>query len=213
MTPTETNNAARIRVDQQLIAEMIAPGSRVLDVGCGDGVLLDLLVHERQVDGRGIELSQEGVNGCVSRGLAVVQGDAQTDLHNYPDDAFDYVILSQTLPAIFDVKGVLDEMLRIGRCAVVSFPNFGHWRVRADLLLKGRSPTSESLPYAWYESPNIRFFTLTDFADLLSAQGLTIERIVTIDGKGKTGTRSRVGYWTNLLTEQAVFVISRRSAT
>ncbi|MEH6755002.1 MAG: methionine biosynthesis protein MetW [Alphaproteobacteria bacterium] len=210
MTPTETNNAARIRVDQKLIAEMIAPGSRVLDVGCGDGVLLDLLVHERQVDGRGIELSQEGVNGCVSRGLAVVQGDAQTDLHNYPNDAFDYVILSQTLPAIFDVKGVLDEMLRIGRCAVVSFPNFGHWRVRADLLLQGRSPTSESLPYAWYESPNIRFFTLTDFADLLAEQGLTIERVVTIDGNGKTRTRSKIGYWTNLLTEQAVFVISRK---
>ena len=130
MTPQETSNAARIRVDQKLIAEMIAPGSRVLDVGCGDGVLLDLLVHERQVDGRGIELSQEGVNGCVSRGLAVVQGDAQTDLTNYPDDAFDYVILSQTLPAIFDVKGVLGEMLRIGRCAIVSFPNFGPERVR-----------------------------------------------------------------------------------
>jgi methionine biosynthesis protein MetW len=209
MTPIETNNAARIRVDQKLIADIITPGSRVLDVGCGDGVLLDLLVHERQVDGRGIELSQEGVNGCVSRGLAVVQGDAQTDLHNYPDDAFDYVILSQTLPAIFDVKGVLDEMLRIGQCAVVSFPNFGHWRVRISLLLKGRSPTSQSLPYTWYESPNIRFFTLTDFADLLAEQGLTIERIVTIDGNGKTDTRSRIGTWTNLLTEQAVFVISR----
>lgn len=209
MTPIETNNAARIRVDQKLIADIITPGSRVLDVGCGDGVLLDLLVHERQVDGRGIELSQEGVNGCVSRGLAVVQGDAQTDLHNYPDDAFDYVILSQTLPAIFDVKGVLDEMLRIGQCAVVSFPNFGHWRVRVSLLLKGRSPASESLPYAWYESPNIRFFTLTDFTDLLSEQGLTIERIVTIDSNGKVGTRSRIGTCTNLLTEQAVFVISR----
>jgi methionine biosynthesis protein MetW len=210
MTPTETNNAARIRVDQQLIAEMIAPGSRVLDVGCGDGLLLDLLVHERQVDGRGIELSQEGVNGCVSRGLAVVQGDAQTDLHNYPDDAFDYVILSQTLPAIFDVKGVLGEMLRIGRCAVVSFPNFGYWRVRSGLLLRGRSPISESLPYAWYESPNIRFFTLTDFTDLLAEMGLTIQQIVTINGRGKTDTRSRIGYWTNLLTEQAVFVISRK---
>lgn len=210
MTPTETSNAARVRIDQELIAEMIAPGSRVLDVGCGDGVLLDILVHDRQVDGRGIELSQEGVNGCVSRGLAVVQGDAQTDLHNYPDDAFDYVILSQTLPAIFDVKGVLGEMLRIGRRGVVSFPNFGYWRVRAKLFFGGRSPNSESLPNAWYESPNIRFFTLTDFTDLLAEMGFVTEHIVTIDGQGKTGTRTHIGPWTNLLTEQAVFVISRK---
>ena len=210
MTPAETGNAARIRDDQKLIAGMIAPGSRVLDVGCGDGVLLDLLVHERQVDGRGIELSQEGVNGCVSRGLAVVQGDAQTDLHNYPDDAFDHVILSQTLPAIFDVKGVLGEMLRIGHCAVVSFPNFGYWRVRSGLLFRGHSSISKSLPHAWYESPNIRFFTLTDFTNLLAALDLTTERIVTINGNGKTGTRTRIGHWTNLLTEQAVFVISRK---
>ncbi len=209
MTPQDTNNAARIRVDQQLIAEMIAPGSRVLDVGCGDGVLLDILIHERQVDGRGIELSQEGVNGCVSRGLAVVQGDAQTDLTNYPDDAFDYVILSQTLPAIFDVKGVLGEMLRIGRCAIVSFPNFGYWRVRTGLAFSGRSPVSGSLPHAWYESPNIRFFTLTDFTALLDELGLVTQRIVTIDGNGKAGTRGRIGYWTNLLTEQAVFLVSR----
>lgn len=210
MTPSETKNAARIRVDQQLIAEMITPGSRVLDVGCGDGILLDLLVQDRQVDGRGIELGQEGVNGCVSRGLAVVQGDAQTDLHNYPDNAFDYVILSQTLPAIFDVKGVLHEMLRIGRCAVVSFPNFGYWRIRAGLAFQGRSPNSESLPYTWYESPNIRFFTLTDFTELLAELGLKTERIVTIDGNGKANTRGRIGHWSNLLTEQAVFVITRK---
>ncbi|MBO6784947.1 MAG: methionine biosynthesis protein MetW, partial [Alphaproteobacteria bacterium] len=124
-------------------------------------------------------------------------------------DAFDYVILSQTLPAIFDVKGVLGEMLRIGRYAVVSFPNFGYWRVRTGLFFGGHSPVSESLPYSWYESPNIRFFTLTDFTALLDELGLATERIVTIDGKGNAGTRSRIGYWTNLLTEQAVFLISR----
>ena len=144
MTPDETKNASRVRIDQKLISEIITPGSRVLDVGCGDGVLLDLLVHNHNVDGRGIELSQEGVNGCVSRGLAVVQGDAQTDLHNYPSDAFDFVVLSQTLPAIYDVKGVLREMLRIGRCAVVSFPNFGYWRVRTDLLFRGRSQSRKT---------------------------------------------------------------------
>ena len=209
MTPDETNNASRIRIDQKLISEMITPGSRVLDVGCGDGVLLDLLVHEHNVDGRGIELSQEGVNGCVSRGLAVVQGDAQTDMHNYPSNAFDFVVLSQTLPAIHDVKGVLVEMLRIGRCAVVSFPNFGYWRVRTDLLFHGRSPISDNFPHIWYESPNIRFFTLSDFDELLATLNLKTERIVTISGGGNVSSRARIGPWTNLLTEQAVFVISR----
>jgi len=209
MTPDETNNASRIRIDQKLISEIITPGSRVLDVGCGDGVLLDLLVHEHNVDGRGIERSQEGVNGCVSRGLAVVQGDAQTDLHNYPSNAFDFVVLSQTLPAIHDVKGVLVEMLRIGRCAVVSFPNFGYWRVRTDLLFHGRSPISDNFPHIWYESPNIRFFTLSDFDELLATLNLKTERIVTISGGGNVSSRARIGLWTNLLTEQAVFVISR----
>lgn len=209
MNRQETTRAARIRVDQQLIADMVTPGSRLLDVGCGDGVLLDLLVSERQVDGRGIELSQEGVNTCVSRGLAVVQGDAETDLQNYPDDAFDFALLSQTLPAIFDVKGVLRELLRIGRCAVVSFPNFGYWRVRTDLLFRGRSPMSENLPNAWYESPNIRFFTLTDFMDLLAELGLNAEQIITIDRRGRARSREDIGHWTNLLTEQAIFLIGR----
>ncbi len=209
MNRQETTRAARIRVDQQLIADMVTPGSRLLDVGCGDGVLLDLLVRERQVDGRGIELSQEGVNTCVSRGLAVVQGDAETDLRNYPDDAFDFALLSQTLPAIFDVKGVLRELLRIGRCAVVSFPNFGYWRVRTDLLFRGRSPMSENLPNAWYESPNIRFFTLTDFMDLLAELGLNAEQIITIDRRGRARSREDIGHWTNLLTEQAIFLIGR----
>ena len=209
MNRQETTRAARIRVDQQLIADMVTPGSRLLDVGCGDGVLLDLLVRERQVDGRGIELSQESVNTCVSRGLAVVQGDAETDLQNYPDDAFDFALLSQTLPAIFDVKGVLRELLRIGRCAVVSFPNFGYWRVRTDLLFRGRSPMSENLPNAWYESPNIRFFTLTDFMDLLAELGLNAEQIITIDRRGRARSREDIGHWTNLLTEQAIFLIGR----
>ena len=209
MNRQETTGTARIRVDQQLIADMVAPGSRVLDIGCGDGDLLDLLVHKRQVDGRGIELSQQGVNTCVSRGLAVVQGDAETDLQNYPDDAFDFALLSQTLPAIFDVKGVLHALLRISGCAVVSFPNFGYWRVRADLLFRGRSPISDNLPYTWYESPNIRFFTLTDFMDLLDELDLTVQQIVTIDRQYRARTRREIGHWTNLLTEQAIFLIGR----
>ncbi|MBN43565.1 MAG: methionine biosynthesis protein MetW [Alphaproteobacteria bacterium] len=209
MSRREIPGTARIRVDQKLIANMVTQGSRVIDVGCGDGVLLDLLVNELQVDGRGIELSQTGVNTCVSRGLAVVQGDAETDLNNYPDDAFDFALLSQTLPAIFDVKGVLHELLRIGRYAVVSFPNFGYWRVRTDLLFRGHSPISDNLPHAWYDSPNIRFFTLTDFVCLLDELNLSVQQIVTIDPNGKAHSRKKIGHWTNLLTEQAIFLIGR----
>lgn len=128
------------RVDLDLIAQMIAPGSRVLDVGCGDGELLELLTRKKNVDGRGVELSQEGVNACVARGLSVVQGDADTDLADYPDDAFDYVILSQTIQATRNPKEVLRAMKRIGRHVIVSFPNFGHWRVRLQLLSAAACP-------------------------------------------------------------------------
>jgi methionine biosynthesis protein MetW len=197
------------RIDLQRVADMIEPGSRVLDIGCGDGALLDYLVHFKQVDGRGIELSQEGVNRSVSLGLAVVQGDAETDLHNYPSDAFDYVILSQTLQSIYDVRGTLRELLRIGRHAIVSFPNLGYWRVRFDLLVQGRSPMSEKLPYIWCDSPNIRFCTLTDFVTLVGEMGLVIDRIVSIDHSGRATPRDTVGRWTNWLAEEAIYQLSR----
>src|SRR6266576_57471 len=134
-------DTGRYRGDHLLVAEMVERGSKVLDVGCGDGDLLQLL-ETRGIDGRGIELSREGVNRCVAKGLAVVQGDADTDLVNYPDDAFDYVILSQTLQATRQPRVVLENLLRIGRRAIVSFPNFGHWRMRAYLALRGRMPVS-----------------------------------------------------------------------
>ena len=133
------------RIDLLVVADMVAPKSRVLDVGCGDGTLLRLLAEERGVDARGIELSQSGVNDCVAKGLSVIQGDADTDLADYPDDAFDYVILSQTLQATRRPRAVLEHMLRIGRHAIVSFPNFGHWRIRAQIALAGRMPVTKSL--------------------------------------------------------------------
>src|SRR5580765_6614892 len=147
------------RVDLLLVAEMVTPGSKVLDIGAGDGELLRILGEQRGVDGRGIELSREGVNECVAKGLAVIQGDADTDLADYPNDAFDFVILSQTLQATRHPRVVLEHMLRIGRHAIVSFPNFGHWKIRLQLLFAGHMPQTDILPYSWYDTPNIHHCT------------------------------------------------------
>ena len=163
---------------------MVAPGSRVLDVGCGDGLLLEMLARDRQVDGRGVELSQRGVNDCVAKGLPVIQGDADTDLADYPEDSFDYVILSQTLQATQRPRVVLEHMLRIGRRAIVSFPNFGHWRVRVQLLIYGRMPRSTNLHYSWHETPNIHLCTIKDFVDLSEEVGAVIERGIALDLAG-----------------------------
>ena len=162
------------RVDLLLIAEMVTPGTRVLDVGCGDGTLLRLLAEKRGVDGRGIELSQAGVNSCVAQGLAVIQGDADTDLVYYPDLAFDYAILSQTIQATYSPRDVLKQLLRIGRRAVVSFPNFGHWRVRTGLMFGGKMPTTDNLPNRWYDTPNIHLCTIKDFLDLCKDVGAKV---------------------------------------
>ncbi len=197
-----------IRVDLRLIATMIEPSSRVLDVGCGDGQLLDYLVRNRGVVGRGIELSQAGVNASVAHGLSVVQGDADTDLGNYPTQAFDYVVLSQTLQATRNPKRVISELVRIGRKAIVSFPNFGYWRVRWQLLLRGRMPQTDALGHQWHETPNIHLCTILDFAELCSAMGVKIERSISLNPKGRAAVLQR-GRMANLFGEQAVFMLSR----
>lgn len=212
VTPLDPDNPRlkAVRVDLVVIAEMVAPGSRVLDVGAGDGELLDLLATTRGCDARGIELSREGVNAGVARGLAVVQGDADVDLAHYPDDAFDYVILSQTLQATRRPRWVLEQMLRIGQRVIVSFPNFGHWRSRFDLLLHGRMPVTENMPLAWYETPNIHFCTIRDFVELAEVMGAKMERAVALDSYGHR-VRFNLPWWVwNLMGEQAVFLLTRR---
>jgi methionine biosynthesis protein MetW len=201
--PIETS-----RVDLLLITEMVTPGSRVLDIGCGDGTLLRLLAERHGVDGRGIELSQAGVNSCVAQGLAVIQGDADTDLAYYPDLAFDYAVLSQTIQATYSPRHVLEQLLRIGKHAVVSFPNFGHWRVRTQLMFGGHMPRTDNLPERWYETPNIHFCTIKDFLALCDDMGAKVERAVALNAKG-TKLVSMPLFAQNLFGEQAVFLLSR----
>jgi len=193
-----------LRPDLAVIAANVAPGSRVLDIGCGDGELMAALRDEKRVDARGLELDAGDVAGAVARGLSVVQGDADTDLADYPDDSFDYAILSQTLQTTRAPDVVLEHLLRIGRHAFVSFPNFAHWRVRASLLWGGRMPVTRLLPVAWYATPNIHHVTVDDFRALLGERGITIEGAWFLSGDQRTSAMMA-----NLLAEHAVFLLKR----
>ncbi|MGL5447298.1 MAG: methionine biosynthesis protein MetW, partial [Rhabdaerophilum sp.] len=184
--------------------------ARVLDVGCGDGDLLAYLAQSKGVDARGIEISREGVAACVSKGLAVIQGDADTDLFEYPDDCFDYVILSQTLQATRRPRVVVEQMLRIAKNVIVSFPNFGHWRIRTSLLFKGRMPVNENLPDSWYDTPNIHFCTIRDFVALADEVQAKIVRAEALDSAGKPVRVAMPWWFWNLMGEQGIFWLARK---
>jgi methionine biosynthesis protein MetW len=195
---------SQLRPDLAIIAENVAAGSRILDVGCGDGELMAVLRDRRGADARGIEIDGANVSAAVARGLSVVQGDADADLANYPDDAFDYAILSQTLQTARAPDRVLDELLRIGRRAFVSFPNFAYWRVRWSLLWGGRMPVTPALPVSWYATENIHQLTIDDFRAFLAERGIGVENAWFLNGDKRTSAAAA-----NFRAEHAVFLLRR----
>ena len=190
------------RSDYAIIGDIVEPGARVLDLGCGEGELLEWLAQNKGVEARGVEISGAKVQRAIARGVSVYQGDIDQGLADYPDGAFDYVILSQTLQETHRPRKVLHEMLRVGRRAIVAFPNFGHWRVRLSMLVSGGAPRTKLFPYEWYESPNIHFLTVLDFEALAAVEGLVVERRYFLAG------RRKVTLLPNLLAEVAVFLVS-----
>ena len=191
-----------LRPDLAIIAANVAPNSRVLDVGCGDGALMAALRDTAHVDARGIELDGANVAAAVARGLAVIQGDAERDLVDYPDASMDYAILSQTLQTTMRPDLVIEQLLRIGKRAFVSFPNFAHWRVRMSLLWKGQMPVTRLLPIAWYETPNIHHVTIDDFRALVKAKGIVVEQAWFLSGDKLTSSAAA-----NFRAEHAVFLL------
>ncbi len=196
--PSESN-----RLDHRIIAELIAHGSSVLDLGCGAGELLYMLIKDRGAHGQGIEIDEQAIYTCVARGLNVLHGDIDSGLSEYPDRSFDYVILNQSLQQVRHVETVLVDSLRVGKKVIVGFPNFAHYTARLQLFFKGRAPVTPSLPYQWYETPNLHFLSISDFLGFCRGKGITVERCEYIGDKG------RLSMLPNILAQIGIFVISK----
>jgi len=199
-----------IRYDLSIIENWIKPGARVLELGCGEGDLLYALKTGKGVEERGIEKSESGVSACIEKGLSVIQGDINTELDDYPDQFFDYVILSQTLQQVFEPDQLIKSMLRVGKKAVVSFPNFGHYRIRLQLLLSGYVPVTEQLPYKWYDTPNIRVLTLKDFERFAREVGFSILKEVAINTTDKDMYGNIVRVLPNVRATYGLFLIGKK---
>ena len=192
----------------KIIANLLPPQSRVLDVGCGDGTLIEALIKEKNIDARGIELEEDKVKECISKGLSVIEGDAETELSQFPDKAFDFVILSQTLQAFYQPENVLGQLLRIGDKVIISIPNFGYWQIRASLLFFGKMPVSKSLPYTWYNTPNLHMCSIKDFYQFCEKKKIKIDRVVGVNGE-KISSIYRINLeLKNLLSEVGIFLVS-----
>jgi methionine biosynthesis protein MetW len=209
MSPAAAHESTSVRQllgrsDFAIISGLVEPGSKVLDLGCGDGELLAWLSEHKQVIARGVEISPAHVQRCIAQGLSVYQGDIDTGLADYPDQCFDFVILSQTLQETRRPLHVLHEMLRVGRRVIVAFPNFGHWAMRLSMVLTGRMPKTRLFPYEWYDSPNIHFLTVQDFEDLAAAENLSVERRIFLSGN------RRIRLLPNLFAQVAVYLVRKR---
>ena len=205
------NSIKSIRKDWDLIESLINKKSRILDVGCGEGDLIQQLRENLRANVYGIEKSQDMAIKGIARGLNITHGDAEKDLSQYSNQSFDYVILSQTLQAMMDPKKILIELLRVGSKAIVSFPNFGHWKIRLQLLLWGKMPITEGLPYSWYDTPNIHFFTLKDFENLCKEMNIVIEKSIGLTNKGKQFSINNSIFPANMITHEAIFLLSYKN--
>jgi len=192
----------------KIIANLLPDQSRVLDVGCGDGTLMEFLIKQKNIDVRGIELEEDKVKQCISKGLPVIEGNAEIELGQFPDKAFDFVVLSQTLQAFYRPENVLDQLLRIGKKVIISIPNFGYWQVRASLLFFGKMPITKSLPNTWYNTPNLHMCSIKDFYQFCEKKKIKMDRIIGInDEKISSINRANLGM-KNLLSEVGIFLIS-----
>ena len=192
----------------KVIADLLPENVRVLDVGCGDGTLIEALIKEKSIDARGIELEENKVKECISKGLSVIEGDAETELGQFPDKAFDFVVLSQTLQAFYQPENVLAQLLRIGDRVIISIPNFGYWQIRASLLFFGKMPVTKSLPYTWYNTPNLHMCSIKDFYQFCEKKKIKMDKIIGINSE-KTSSINRINLeMKNLLSEVGIFLIS-----
>ncbi len=205
------NKITSIRKDWGLIETLMKENRSILDIGCGDGMLMEQLEKNLNAKTHGIELDRELASKAIAKGFNVIHGDAEIDLTQYSNHSFDYVILSQTLQAMMKPKDILSELLRIGSKAIVSFPNFGHWKIRFQLLISGRMPVTESLPYTWYDTPNIHFFTIKDFLKLCSDMNIVVEKSIGLTSRGKQFDISETLTGVNFFTHEAIFLLSYKN--
>jgi len=198
----------KMKREFKIIADLLPKNSRVLDVGCGDGTLMEFLSKEKKIDVRGLEIEEEKVKICISKGLSVIEGNAETELDQFPDKSFDYVVLSQTLQAFYNPENVLSHLLRIGKASIVSIPNFGYWKVRTNLLLFGKMPITKSLPYNWYNTPNLHMCSIKDFFHFCINKKIKLEKILGINKSKISKINLSNLEYKNLFSEVGIFLIS-----